>query len=87
MAVRGGPGAGHLRDRPLGADYPAVSRCTRSRNTASSGQALESLTATVRVFRVTTAPIFKSRSQMVRHCARAKAVPPSAVRRIVSSRV
>ena len=61
--------------------YPAVSRCTRSRNTPWSGQALDNRTATVRVFRVTTAPILSSRRRRVWHCARARSVPRSAVRR------
>ena len=57
----GGPGDAFFHDRPLAAGYPAVSRCTRSRNNAWSGQVLDSRTATVRVFRVTTAPIFLCR--------------------------
>ena len=58
----GDPGDAFFYDRPLAAGYPAVSRCTRSRNNAWSGQVLDSLTATVRVFRVTTATSFTSRS-------------------------
>lgn len=90
MASGGAPGSDFRSfsgTRPRGRDYPAVSRCTRSRNTPWSGQALERRTLTVRVFRVTTAPILSSRRRRVWHCARAKSVPRSIVRRIVSSSV
>ena len=50
VAVRGGPGDGYFADHPLGAGDSVVSRWTKSRQATSSGQALESLTATVRVF-------------------------------------
>ena len=65
--------------------YPALRRCTSSRNTAWCAHVLDSRTATVRVFRVTTAPMRSNRSRRVWHCARASSVPPSAVRRIVST--
>ena len=85
--LRFGSGAGSGWMCPRGGDYPAVSRCRSSRNTAWSRYGLESRTATVRVLRVTTAPTLSNRSRSGRHYTRARSVPRRAVRRIVSSTV
>ena len=51
VARRSGPAPGFVveGEAVLEAGYPAVSRCTSSRNTAWSGHELESRTETVRV--------------------------------------
>ena len=51
-------------DSPLA---PAVSRCTSSRNTLWSGQALDARTVTVRVLRVTSALMRSSRRRRLWH--------------------